>query len=317
MVEEAQRVEEMKPRVLIVGSSGMLGCDLFSELRKSHEVYGADLVPSSQLLVVRSLKCDITSKKSISDVFSKVKPDVVIHAAAWTDVDGCELDPKKAYRINRDGTANVALACKNHKSALIYISTDFVFNGKKKTSYRESDRPAPLGVYADSKLAGELEIKDILTNYFIIRTSWLYGKRGKNFVDTIIDKAKAGPILKVVDDQVGSPTYTKDLAEALHALLDRIFTKNEKRTTNDARGIYHISNSGAVSWYEYAKAILQMAGVKTKVVPISSKELARPAKRPAMSMLDCSKFSKFTGFKMRNWKTALKEYLMTRHCEEK
>jgi len=305
----------MIKRVLIIGSSGMLGIDLCCELRGRYEVYGADIIGSrgkgqgARKSVKKNYPCDITNKKSISDVVARVNPDIAIHAAAWTDVDGCEKDPGKAYRINRDGTRNVALACKKNKALLVYLSTDFVFNGRKKTPYRESDKPSPLGVYADSKLAGELAVKDVLKNYLIIRTSWLYGKFGKNFVDTIIAKARTEPVLKVVNDQVGSPTYTKDLARALHALLDRIFTKNEKRKTNDARGIYHVSNAGSVSWYEYAKTILRMVGLKTEVAPISSEELARPAKRPAMSVLNCSKFTKLTGFKMRSWKSALREYL--------
>ncbi|HPM42880.1 MAG TPA: dTDP-4-dehydrorhamnose reductase [Candidatus Omnitrophota bacterium] len=302
-------------RVLITGSSGMLGCDLSRELRKSYEVFGADILARRSSFVVRSLKADITDAGSVAEVIKKTRSDIVIHAAAWTDVDACELEPKKAYRINSTGTKNVALACKKFGVPLIYISTDFVFSGNKKTPYKESDKPYPLGVYADSKLQGEKAVENILKSYFIVRTSWLYGRCGKNFVDTIIAKAERERSIKVVDDQVGSPTCAKDLSAAIHKLLDRFFTGYGLRVTG--YGTYHVSNSGAVSWYDYARTILRITRLKTKVIPISSKELARPAKRPVMSVMDCSKFEKFTGFKMRNWKIALKDYLVNCHCEER
>jgi dTDP-4-dehydrorhamnose reductase len=285
----------------------MLGIDLSQELKKDYELTGADVVRSPKSVVHRFIECDITDKNAVMAAIAKVKPDAVIHAAAYTDVDGCEREPKKAYKVNAEGAKNVTLACKNVNAVMVFISTDFVFNGKKNAPYKESDRPAPLSIYGDSKLKGELAIKNILKNYFIIRTSWLYGKNGKNFVDTIIAKAKTEKVLKVVDDQVGSPTFTKDLAEAIHALLDKFFTQHATRNTQ--HGIYHVSNSGAVSWCEYAKKILRLAGSKTKVIPISSKELRRPAKRPAMSVMDCAKFKKFTGYDMRAWDRALKEYL--------
>jgi len=289
-----------KYKVLITGSSGMLGIDLANELRRGYRLTGTDTADSSESRLRRFYKLDITDFKSTADVFKKVKPDIVVHTAAWTDVDGCELNKDKAYAINSDGTRNVALACKRIGAVLVYISTDFVFDGKKKRPYREDDKTGPLSVYADSKLEGETAVKKTLKKYFILRTSWLYGKHGKNFVDTITAKSKKGGLLKVVDDQIGSPTYTKDLAKAIRILIG----KNIKDF-----GVYHVSNSGSVSWYEYARAILKISGVKAKVVPISSKELARPARRPAMSVLDSSKFEKVTGHKMRNWKIALQEYL--------
>lgn len=280
----------------------MLGIDLARELRKDYNVVGVDLVGNLY-------KADITNKKSISDIVKKVSPNIVIHTAAWTDVDGCEFDKKKAYRINVDGTKNVALACKSIGAVLVYISTDFVFDGEKNKPYRESDKANPLGVYADSKLKGEAAVKKILKKYFILRTSWLYGRHGKNFVDTIIAKAKETGCLKIVNDQVGSPTYTVDLAKAIHRLIDKIGTRTQEHKST-SYGIYHVTDSGSVSWYEYAKTIVKLAKVRAKVLPISSDELDRPAKRPAMSVLDSSKFTGFTGHRMRNWKTALKEYLV-------
>ncbi|MDD5423181.1 MAG: NAD(P)-dependent oxidoreductase, partial [Candidatus Omnitrophica bacterium] len=167
-----------------------------------------------------------------------------------------------------------------------------------------------LSVYGDSKLKGEEAVKNISKKHFIVRTSWLYGKHGKNFVDTILLKAKALQTLKVVDDQSGTPTYTKDLAKALHALLDKIFTPGGVQAAD--YGIYHVSNSGSVSWCDYAKEIISSAGLKVKVEPISSKELDAPANRPAMSVLDNSKFAGFTGYRMKGWKDALREYLITK-----
>ena len=286
-------------RILITGSSGMLGVDLSQELYHDYKVFGADILRRASFGVCGFYKLDITKKHNVSALIKNLNPDVVIHAAAWTDVDGCELDPKRAYRINSEGTKNVAHACKSIGATLIYISTDFVFDGRRKTPYKEADKTNPLNIYADSKLKGELAIKRILKKYLILRTGWLYGKHGKNFVDTIIAKAKKEKVLKVVNDQVGSPTYTKDLAEAIRVLLKKSID----------RGIYHVSNSGSVSWYDYAKDILKLSKSQTIVAPISSKELDRPAKRPKMSVLDNAKFIKLTGHKMRNWQEALKDYV--------
>ena len=297
----------MKYCILITGSSGMLGIDLCEELRKCYNVAGVDLVRSPQSAVRSFRKGDITDRRGIERIISEIKPDVVIHTAAMTDVDGCELDKAKAYKINADGTENVALACKKIDAILIYISTDFVFDGKKKGPYKEGDKTNPISVYGDSKLKGEEAIKKVLKKYFILRTGWLYGRHGRNFVENILEKAKREKVLRIVNDQVGSPTYTKDLAKALGVLVDKILTTYNLQLTT--YGIYHVSNSGSVSWYRYAKEILRLVKSKTPVTPISSEELARPALRPAMSVLDNSKFGRFAEFKMRHWKDALKEYL--------
>jgi len=295
-------------KVLITGSSGMLGVDLSHRLLNDYEVYGMDLVRSPYSVVRSFYKGDITDKKNVLNIIKGLKPDMVIHTAAWTDVDGCEIDKKKAYRVNSEGTKNVALACKTAGSVLVYISTDFVFDGNARRMYSEEDKPNPLSAYGDSKLRGEEAVKKILKRYFILRTSWLYGSCGKNFVDTILSKAKTEKTLKVVDDQIGSPTHTKDLAKAIHFLLAKIFT--ERGIRDIGYGVYHVSNRGSVSWYEYAKAILGIAKSKTRVTPISSEELGRAAKRPSMSVLDNSKAIKFTGYRMRNWKDALEEYIL-------
>lgn len=279
----------------------MLGIDLSRELQLDYEVYGIDIIHGPRATVRGFQEADITDRNSISSVIKKIRPGIVIHAAAWKDVDDCEFDKKKAYAINAEAVKNVAQASKEIGATLVYISTDFVFNGKKKNPYKETDRADPISIYGASKLKGEKAVKKILKRYFIIRTSWLYGKYGKNFVDTIISNARTEKILKVADDQVGSPTYTKDLAKAIRMLL--------KDSVQPSYGIYHITNSGSVSWYEYAKEILKLSKSGTKVRAISSDELDRPARRPGMSILDNSKFVKLTGYKMRSWKRALKEYL--------
>jgi len=298
----------MLKRVLIIGSSGMLGVDLCAELGSDHELIGADLVHSPRSIVHRFCKIDITKKEGVISAVREIDPDIVIHTAAMTDVDGCELDPKRAYRINGAGTKNVALACKAVDAVLVYISTDFVFDGKKRTPYKETDKPRAISVYGRSKLAGEKAVRNILKKYIIIRTSWLYGKYGKNFVDTILKESGRKKVLKVVDDQYGSPTYTKDLARAIHSLVDLVTRSPGHQVTS--YGIYHVTNTGAVSWCDYAKEILKLSGIRAQVIPISSKELARPAKRPAMSVLDNKKFNKTIKFKMRPWQSALKEYLL-------
>jgi len=298
-----------KSRILITGSSGMLGVDLSKELRKTYDLFGADILKAnrSNIRDQKYFNCDIADRKQIAAVMGKIRPDMVVHTAAWTDVDGCEFDRNRAYRINTIGAKNVALACKSSGAKLIYISTDYVFDGKKKKPYTESDETNPLSVYADSKLKGEAAVRKALREYFILRTGWLYGKYGKNFVDTIAAKAKIDGTLKVVDDQVGSPTYTVDLAKAMRALINSTVQYSGFRAED--YGIYHVSNAGSVSWYQYAKAIVKILGIRTKILPISSKELDRPARRPAMSAMDSSKFENITGYRMRGWKNALLEYL--------
>ena len=306
-------------RILITGACGMLGRDLVEALSKEYEVVGLDIKsPKSNVQSPKSVKfveADITNKEEIIKAICDVKPDIVIHAAAYTNVDGCEKNPDLAYRVNGTGTQNVVLACKECKAIIAYISTDFVFDGEKKEPYLESDKPNPLSVYGKSKLEGERHISSLLDRYFIIRTSWLFGKHGKNFVNTILKLAKEKKELKVVNDQVGSPTYTKDLAYAIKKLLTdyRSFTPLEGKAslmgpiTN--YGIYHISNSGSCSWYEFAQEILRVMGYELRVKGISSEGLNRPARRPRFSVLDNSRYIKIIGEPLKSWQEALREYL--------
>jgi len=286
-------------KVLITGMSGMLGVELYQTLREEHEVVGQDIrdFPCPPFPFIN--KVDITDFRAIKELFYGVAPDFVIHTAAYTDVDGCEKDVDKAYRVNALGTRNVALACQKLDIPLLYISTDFVFKGDKETPYDEFDEPNPINIYGRSKLAGENYVKSFLSKYFIVRTSWLYGEWGKNFVATILKLTRERSLLKVVNDQVGSPTYTKDLSRQIRRLV-----------VSELYGVYHITNWGRCSWYEFAQAIVKLAGVKgIKVISITSEELARPAPRPKFSVLEnyCLKLS--LGNKMREWKEALKDYL--------
>jgi dTDP-4-dehydrorhamnose reductase len=245
---------------------------------------------------------DIASYSSFKQYVQNKSFGVIIHCAAYTDVDGSETNPELAYTVNGTGTKNIALFAREREAKLMYISTDYVFDGQKTEPYTETDIPNPLNVYASSKLMGEQYVQQLLKRYFIIRTSWLFGRNGKNFVDTIVKKAKTGESLRVVNDQISSPTYTIDLAEAI-----KDFVQTEKY------GIYHISNTGCCSWFEFACEIVNIVGLSEvdKVNPISTEELGRPAKRPKYSKLDSSKYEREIGLPLRSWQQAVKVYLTT------
>jgi dTDP-4-dehydrorhamnose reductase len=279
----------------------MLGRDLVDEFKKT----GGGFDKSNPYINEKYnvIPTDIPELDITQDgVIKKIKtfaPDLVLHIAAYTNVDGCELEPEKALQVNAMGTKNVATVCKELEIPLLYISTDYVFDGENPIPYVEWDQPNPLNVYGQTKLEGELWVKRLVKDYWIIRTSGLYGRWGKNFVDTIIKKAKEVDTIKVVADQTGSPTYTKDLANAIKKLI---------RTDNF--GIYHITNSGWCSWYEFAQTIIGTYGkITCDVLPISSDELNRPAKRPKNFRL--LNFAWDTIFKepLRTWQEALNEYI--------
>ncbi|MBN1354166.1 MAG: dTDP-4-dehydrorhamnose reductase [Candidatus Omnitrophica bacterium] len=308
MVEKAKRKKRRK--ILVTGSSGMLGTALCERFRKEYRVIGLDnVIPDNRVcgavLPESFVECDITSKAKTVKSVIKAKPDLIIHTAAWTDVDGCERDPGRARLVNAQGTANVACAADRLNVALIYISTDFVFDGRKKKPYRETDSPNPLNVYGRFKLEGEQKVAK-LKNYIILRTGWLFGEKGKNFVDSILDAANGSGELRVVDDQFGCPTFTKDFAAATEKLLDIVMRFVPFIGMQD---IYHITNKGEVSWFSYAKRILKLAKMDAKAVPIKSSESARIARRPSFSVLDNRKFERVTGFVMRPWEKAVKDYL--------
>ena len=296
-------------KILITGSSGMLGTCLSEALRADHELIGIDVVrvKGRGSRVKRFYEASITDLQQIRDIFDKEKPDLVIHAAAWTDVDGCEKDPEKAYEINTDGTRNIAEASGKKDIPVIFISTDFVFDGKKGEPYIESDAGRPLGVYGRTKWQAEKILKNILTYYVIVRTSGLYGQNGGNFVDTIVRRAKAENRLRVVKDQIGSPTYAKDLTRALKEFIGIPGGFGQR--------VFHVSNSGWCSRYDLALRILDEIRIKEKVVvePILSAELTGAAPRPAFSALDSSAFQEITGHRMRSWEEALADYIRERY----
>jgi dTDP-4-dehydrorhamnose reductase len=282
-MEQAQ----VSMKILITGSQGMLASDVIRELDCCFDIHKRDRA-----------HLDICDKENVFKDIRDLKPDYVINCAAFTNVDACEKEKDKAFSVNAEGTKNLALACRETGSVLCHISTDFVFDGNKKEPYVENDRVSPLSVYAKSKLEGERNIQAILSRYIIVRSSWLFGKNGKNFVTTIIKLSKENDVIKIVNDQIGSPTYTVDLAKAIKALLDI-----------NAQGIYHFCNDGVCTWYEFAKKIIDLTGLKTGIVPITSQQLARPAVRPPYSAMNCGKFINDTGIQPRPWVDALGEYL--------
>lgn len=277
-------------RVLVLGARGMLGKDLVPLLSRNHEVSCKDIQDF-----------DITIRQAVLDQIGSCRPDWVINAAAYTDVDGCESKAELAFAVNAEGARNVALGCARAGCGMIHLSTDYVFDGESRTPYPpEGISPNPRNVYGASKLQGEQYVQESLEEHLILRTAWMYGKYGKNFVDTIVRLGKEKEELRVVNDQRGSPTFTRDLSEAILRILDK-----------KARGIVHVTNSGECTWFDFARRILELAvpGRRVRVIPISAKELARPAARPAYSVLDCSRYESITGSKMRHWEEALKEYL--------
>ena len=244
---------------------------------------------------------DIQKEDESITKIEKLRPEIVIHIAAYTDVDGCELDKEKAFAVNAEGTKHVALAASKCDAKIVYLSTDYVFDGEKREPYSESDPPHPLNVYGHSKLKGEQYVQEGVKDSLIIRTQWLYGPFGKNFVDSILRQATEKSALSIVNDQMGSPTYTLDLARAISELIQF-----------EVRGIFHVTNGDFCTWYTFAEAILKLSGVnRVKALPISSKELGRPAARPSYSVLSCQKLKKETGLTMRSWSEALKDYLST------
>jgi len=294
-------------RILITGACGMLGRDLAEVLSEGQELYLLDRETFPPFLTSQfsTLNLDITDSENIYKEVTRINPDVVIHAAAYTDVDGSETNRDLAFRVNALGTRNIALACQRFDAELLYVSTDFVFDGEKGVPYLEFDRPNPQSIYAKSKYWGELYISALLNRSYIVRTSWLFGKNGENFVTKVLNLAKEKEEIEVVNDQTGCPTYTKDLAQAIARLI------GAERRNSSARaslyGIWHITNSGQCSWHEFATEILRNSGVRIK--PITSEELNRPAKRPKFSVLENGVW-KLQGWKpLRHWKEALKDYL--------
>ncbi len=275
-------------KILILGHKGMLGSDLFLRLMPHHEIEGRDID-----------ECDITSPEACRDVVAETAPELLINAAAFTNVDACEIEEEQCFAVNALGVRNLALACRETGIVLVHFSTDYVFDGTKGSPYREDDPTGPINVYGRSKLEGEHYLRESGTPYLLVRTAWLYGNRGKNFVKAILERARNHGRLEVVDDQIGSPTYSGDLAAAVRVLVE-----------GGHRGVFHVTGRGTCSWYEFARKILQCAGLEdVAIAPIGSNRLQRPARRPAYSVLSNRKFIETTGRAMRYWQIALQDYL--------
>ena len=282
-------------KILILGHKGMLGSDLMLRMMAAHDVTGKDVGDF-----------DITVEDDCGRVIAECSPDVVVNAAAYTNVDGCETDRERCFAVNAVGVKNIALACRGKGIRIVHFSTDYIFDGRKETPYVEADPPAPLNVYGASKLEGERFLQAFSDHWLLIRTAWLYGRNGKNFVKTILEKAAAVKTLDVVDDQIGAPTYSWDLAAAVQLLIE-----------GGHEGLYHLTNRGRCSWHEFACKILQYAGKNDVTVrPIPSADLARPAVRPSWSVLSSRKFSEATGKAMRFWQIALQDYLERTGCRK-
>ncbi|KGE20494.1 dTDP-4-dehydrorhamnose reductase [Paenibacillus wynnii] len=282
-------------KVLVTGSAGQLGQDVVLLLQQEgYEVLGCD-----------RQEMDITNLDQCVDIIGRFAPDAVIHCAAHTAVDAAENDIDAAYLINATGTRNVALAAEKVGSKLVYISTDYVFDGMGTEAYHEYDNTDPKSIYGKSKRAGEILAQSLSSRYFIVRTSWVYGKYGNNFVKTMLKLGQEKPLLQVVDDQKGSPTYTVDLA---HFLLELIQTEKY--------GVYHASNSGACTWYEFTGAIFEEAqdildlNFTAKLEPCDTEQFPRPAPRPRNSVMEHLSI-RTNGFQdIRHWREGLRDFLL-------
>jgi dTDP-4-dehydrorhamnose reductase len=278
--------------ILVTGANGQLGQALQSI---------ASNYPEYQFQFCGSQEADLTNKASLQQAFKNYNPTFCINAAAYTAVDKAESEPEKAYAINADGVRNLAEVCLEHQTTLLHVSTDFVFDGLNKTPYVETDIPRPTGVYGASKWAGEQAVQEILTRYYIVRTAWVYSNFGANFMKTMLRLGAERDQLKVVDDQIGSPTLATDLAKTLVTICQQ----TAQDFASAPYGIYHYSNEGSCSWCEFAQQILLNHGLKTPVLPIPTTEFPTPAQRPAYSVLDKSKIKKAFALEIPSWQEAL------------
>ena len=275
-------------KTIILGASGLLGQALMREW--THD----------EVLGLSSFDVDIRDEGRLRERLEPARPDWIVLAAAYTDVDGCETHQERAFSVNRDGAENVARVAKSVGARMLFLSSDYVFDGKKTSPYEAGDTRNPQSIYGRSKAEAEVRLLDVLPNVCIVRTSWLFGPGGKCFPDTILKLAATRPALDVVDDQRGCPTYSVDLAGAIIELCRK-----------GASGIVHATNSGDCSWFEFAREILRLKGSKTEVRPVSSKQMARPAPRPAYSVLSAKSLDRW-GITMPGWQDALQRYLQNR-----
>ncbi|MDP3980231.1 MAG: dTDP-4-dehydrorhamnose reductase [Chlamydiota bacterium] len=276
-------------KILLIGACGMLGQDLIVVLQEHYKsVSGIDIQ-----------EIDISKKSDVQKVIPQLNPDILINCAAFTQVDQCETDIDMATSVNATALEYLSEVCKTNNTKLVHISTDYVFDGEKEGEYLETDITNPTSVYGKTKLAGEIAIQKRLDNYLIVRTSWLYGKGGANFVRTILKLYGEKERLSVVNDQKGRPTYTPHLAQTIIDVIEK-----------EGRGIINIANSGVCTWYEFARMIIKKKGLDPeKIVPVNTSEFPRPAKRPKNSVLSLSRLENEFGIMMPDWENALEEYL--------
>jgi len=278
--------------VLVTGSGGQLGQSLQFIAKNHSEI---------DFVFCDSTKLDITNKIAVEAVFNQTKPNFCINAAAYTAVDKAESEYETSELINVIGAINLAEVCKKFEVVLLHISTDFVFDGNKKTPYKEVDNTNPSGVYGQTKLDGELAIQAIWHKHYIVRTSWVYSQFGNNFLKTMLRLASERTTLSVVNDQIGTPTNAVDLAETLVAII----IKTNQQTANDDFGIYNFSNEGQCSWYEFAKKIFEFNNIQIDLKPIPTTDFPTPAKRPKYSVLDKSKIIDTFGLQIKSWAESL------------
>ncbi|WP_407725150.1 dTDP-4-dehydrorhamnose reductase [Ruminococcus sp. JL13D9] len=285
-------------KAFVTGVGGQLGYDVMNELkRREYEVFGSDITESADI------KLDITDKNAVEKVLCDIRPDAVIHCAAWTAVDVAEDEDnrEKVYAVNVTGTRNIAEVCKQLDCKMIYISTDYVFNGQGTEPWKADCIDfAPLNYYGQTKLEGELAVAELLDKFFIVRIAWVFGLNGKNFIKTMINVGKKYDTVRVVNDQIGTPTYTHDLARLL---VDMVET--------DKYGYYHATNEGGyISWYDFCCEFYKQYGLKTKVIPVTTDEYGlSKAARPFNSRLDKSKLTEMGFEPLPTWQDAVKRYL--------
>jgi len=285
-------------KLFITGADGLLGKEIRRTFSSGYEILATDFT-----------ECDVTSPKACMRHIGEFLPDVVLHCAAYTAVDRAEQEEEIAFDINAGGTRNVALACREHRALLVTFGTDYVFDGTSKRPYGEDDPTCPLSAYGRSKLAAEQALQEVAPDFLLLRTQWLFGAPGRNFALSVLARAEKGEELRVVSDQRGCPTYTRDLADAVQRLLDA-----------GARGIFHFSNEGETTFYDYAAFLLARAGmIRAKLSAISSPDLPReayPAPRPAYAVLSKEKYRRTTGFSPRRWEDAVTDFLRNRENVE-
>jgi dTDP-4-dehydrorhamnose reductase len=275
-------------RITLFGASGLLGKELVRE-------WSGDAVTA-----LCSSDADIRDAGRVQQVVQETNPNWIVLAAAYTNVDGCESNPELAFAVNRDGAVNVAKAAKDAGARLVFLSSDYVFDGKKKTPYEAGDERRPQSVYGRSKAEAEVRLLELIPDCCIVRTSWMFGIGGKCFPDTILKLAASRPALDVVSDQRGCPTYAVDLARAIIQLCRK-----------NGAWIVHATNAGGCTWFEFAEEIVKSAGLATTVRPVSSQQMARPAPRPAYSVLSPTRLNGY-GIEMPSWRDALERYLKQR-----